>query len=125
MKNNIILKIKPLSVNKCWQGRKFKTQLYKDYEKEMSVLLASHKPPRGVLSSKVGLDIVFYLKRASTTDFDNLLKPLFDILVANGIIPDDRYIWELKLKKEKAEEDSISIKIKQLENATPNKTKNR
>jgi len=107
----IILKTRALSVNKCWQGRRFKTQDYKDYEKELTALLTPYRRQR-TLKGKVAVDVVFYLKWASTTDFDNLLKPLFDILVKNEIISDDRFIWDMKVKKVKADEDKIVINLK-------------
>jgi hypothetical protein len=46
------IKIKPLSVNKAWQGKRFKTNEYKQYEKEVSLLLPSHlKIPEGRLKT--------------------------------------------------------------------------
>ena len=33
------LKIKPLSVNQVWQGKRFKTKTYKDYEKNVLAIL--------------------------------------------------------------------------------------
>ena len=36
-----IIQIKPLSVNEAWQGRRFKTNLYKMYENAVSLLLPS------------------------------------------------------------------------------------
>ena len=106
----IELKAKALSVNKCWQGRRFKTQDYKDYEKELTALLTPYRRFK-TLEGNLIIDIVFHLKRASTTDFDNLLKPLFDILVKNKIISDDRFIWDMKVKKIKSKEDKIIIKL--------------
>lgn len=109
----IVLKAKALSVNKCWQGKRYKTQDYKDYEKEINALLMPYKHLQATLEGKVVVDVIFHLKRASTTDFDNLLKPLFDILVKNEIIPDDRFIWDMRVRKLKAEEDKIVIALKQ------------
>ena len=33
------IEIKPLSINKCFQGRRFKTNDYKNYEKELLLKL--------------------------------------------------------------------------------------
>ena len=35
----VIIDIKPLSVNKMWQGRRYKTYEYQKYEKEFLYLL--------------------------------------------------------------------------------------
>jgi len=39
------INIKPLSVNDCWQGRRFKTKEYKAYEKEMKLMIKKQKMP--------------------------------------------------------------------------------
>jgi len=36
-------KIKLLSVNECWQGRRFKTSAYKDYEKILMYTLPKYE----------------------------------------------------------------------------------
>ena len=35
------IKIKPLSVNDAWQGRRFKTDNYKKYERDLMLILPS------------------------------------------------------------------------------------
>lgn len=68
--------IKPISVNECWRGRRFKTRAYEDFEKAVSYLL-----PRqiSIPEGKLTLNIVFgYSSKAS--DADNSLKPFIDIL---------------------------------------------
>ena len=90
----------------AWQGRRFKTQKYKDYEKEALILLRGQEKFKG---KNISLSIKFYLKYASTTDIDNLLKPLFDILTKAEIITDDRYIYKLIVEKYKAKEDRVEI----------------
>ena len=47
--------IKPLSVNQVWQGRRFKTPIYKKYEKELTLMLPKLKIPEG----KLELTIIF------------------------------------------------------------------
>jgi len=108
----ILENIKPLSVNKVWQGRRFKTKIYQEYEREMSMLLREQRVPRDSLSGRLVITIIFCLKNAERTDFDNLLKPLLDILVKNDIIADDRFIWKAIIKKKKAKKDKIIIEIK-------------
>ena len=41
--------IKPLSINQCFQGRRFKTPKYKQYEKELMILLPALNVPSGLL----------------------------------------------------------------------------
>lgn len=72
----MIIKIKPLSVNQVWQGKRFKTKAYKDYEKEVLLLLPnSYKVPLN------RLEITFTFGFSSKlADWDNPIKPFQDIL---------------------------------------------
>lgn len=102
-----ILKTKPLSVNKCWQGRRFKTKEYKDYEKEINKLLPKKlKIPE---SEYLQLEIRFGLSNFKQSDWDNPIKPFQDILskaygfndnkVVRGVVEKhqvkrgEEYIW--------------------------------
>ena len=86
------IKIKPLSVNDAWQGRRFKTKKYKSYEEELLYKLRPLKIPE-----KIRLDIdVGYSNKCS--DIDNCLKPLLDVLQKKYGF-NDRNIYELKVKK--------------------------
>ena len=69
------IKIKALSVNNCWQGRRFKTKQYKGYEKELLLKLPNKKVGKG----KIALYIIFGFSN-KLSDIDNGLKPLIDIL---------------------------------------------
>ena len=89
-----MIEIKPLSVNKCWQGRRFKTQDYKSYESTLMLLL----PKLSVPSGKLRIDVIFYFKN-SLSDIDNPLKPFLDILQKKYGF-NDRDIYELNVKKE-------------------------
>jgi len=103
------LNIKPLSVNCAWQGRRFKTQDYKDYEEVMLWELKKYKEikPKG----NFGIVIKWDCKNASRTDIDNILKPFFDCLTKSGIIKDDRYCTELHIEKIKASHDRLEFTI--------------
>jgi len=68
-------KIKPLSVNDCWQGRRFKTPKYKAYEKQLLYTL----PPLEVPKPPLTINFVFGFSSAAS-DWDNPIKPLQDIL---------------------------------------------
>ena len=68
---------KPLSVNKAWQGKRFKSKDYQVYEKDMLMLLNKRVPD----FKKQPLEV--YLKFGfsnSASDIDNCVKPFLDIL---------------------------------------------
>lgn len=71
----IRLEVKPLSVNEAWQGKRFKTDAYKKYEKLVLFLLPKIKIPDGPL--KISFTFGF---SSSASDWDNPIKPLQDIL---------------------------------------------
>jgi len=69
------INIKPISVNACWQGRRFKTPKYKTYEKELLYKLKSYKIPKG----KLLINITFGVS-SKLMDWDNPIKPFQDVL---------------------------------------------
>ena len=73
--NLITVLRKPLSVNDCWRGRRFKTPAYKQYEKDVLWLLPRFKLPEPPYK-------VYYEFGVSSplADFDNPIKPLTDLL---------------------------------------------
>ncbi|MFD2599877.1 hypothetical protein ACFSQ3_13045 [Sphingobacterium corticis] len=71
----IRINLKPLSVNKAWQGRRFKTDKYKAYEKHALLLL----PPLKLPQPPYQITIEFGLSNVMS-DWDNPVKPLQDIL---------------------------------------------
>ena len=102
------LELKALSVNKCWQGRRFKTPDYNKYEQDVSFLL----PKNIIITGEIGMLIEYHCKNYKMIDLDNLCKPLLDILVKNGIIEDDRKIVKLNLRKIKSDlNDYLIISI--------------
>lgn len=108
----IKIKIKPLSVNKAWQGRRYKTKDYKDYEIELTCLLPNNLKISEILKIKLDI-IVGYSNKQS--DIDNFLKPFIDILQKKYKF-NDRNIYELNIKKEivKKGEEFINFKFKNL-----------
>lgn len=105
------LDVKPLSVNKCWQGRRYKTKTYKQYESALLQLL-----PNIEINFKhhLSIDIDFGFSN-STSDIDNPLKPILDILQKKYGF-NDRDVYELNVKKKlaKKKEEYILIKIKEI-----------
>ena len=102
---------KPLSVNKCWLGRRRKSPDYRVYEENLIGLL----PP--------DIDIPEGKLRASYTwgfsstlaDLDNPIKPFQDILQTFNQF-NDRDIWELIVKKVEVKkgEEFIEFLIEEL-----------
>jgi len=90
----MIIKVKPLSVNQAWQGKRFKSLLYKSYEEEVLCLLkplkVSDKPLE--LSIKCGLS-------SRNADVDNILKPFIDILQKKYVF-NDKNIFKITIEKE-------------------------
>ena len=99
------INIKPLSINECFQGRRFKTKTYKQFEKDLSFLLPTITIPDGNL--KLSIEWGFSNK---SSDTDNPTKPFQDILQKKYGFNDSR-IYELSLKKSIVKKGSEYIKF--------------
>lgn len=104
------LKIKPLSVNLAWKGKRFKTPEYKKYEKIVMLLMPKIK----VANPPYRLNLEFYFSN-SASDIDNPIKLISDILQKKYLF-NDKDIYELNVKKfvtkkgnEKIKFDIVSI----------------
>ena len=107
------LPIKPLSVNKAWQGKRFKTPEYKRYELDVSALLK-----RGVVPDSE-LDISFRFGFSNIqSDVDNPVKCLLDILQKRYGFNDSK-VMRLNLEKEKVKkgEEYIHFTINEYKKA--------
>ncbi len=105
------IKIKPLSVNKVWQGRRFKTQEYKRYESDVLLLLPELSIPDGNLF--ILLEFGF---SNSASDWDNPIKPFVDILQLKYQFNDSRiYRAEVIKTKVKKGDEFIRFDIKELD----------
>jgi len=102
------IKIKPLTVNQVWKGRRFKTAKYKDYENELMWLLGKNRIPSGKL--KLEMEVGLSSKLA---DVDNILKPFIDVLQKKYQF-NDRDIYEINITKSivKKGEEFIKWRIK-------------
>ena len=85
--------VKPLSVNKAWQGRRFKTPEYKAYEKHLLLILPRADVPQGPLKA-------FYEfgQSNSLADWDNPIKAFQDVLQKKYGF-NDRDILEAHVKR--------------------------
>ena len=92
----IVFKIneKPLSVNQAWQGKRFKTPAYKEYEKAMLLQM----PPKNIeLNQMLRVEFFFGFSNKAS-DIDNCLKPIIDIAQKKYGF-NDKMIFELNVRK--------------------------
>ncbi len=102
-----IINIKPLSVNEAFQGRRFKTNKYKQYEHDLLYLLPKIKVPEGKL--KVYYEFGLSNKNA---DGDNCIKQFQDIISKKYNFNDKQiYKWEVIKVDVKKGEEYIKFKI--------------
>ena len=106
------IRIKPLSVNAAWQGKRFKTVDYKAYEFNLLKMLPNEFiTPKGKLelNIKVGFS-------SPLSDVDNMLKPFIDILQKKYNF-DDKNIFKIVIEKELVSKyrEYIDWKLKEYE----------
>ena len=101
-----LIKIKPLSVNQAWQGKRYKTVQYKDYEYLLLALLPKMEIPEGALK----IDLVFGFSNPNS-DWDNPIKPFVDILQKKYGFNDSR-ILEAHVKKVKVKKGDDYVRFK-------------
>lgn len=88
-----IINITPLSVNKAWQGKRFKTKKYKTYEDTVLKLLPKLNIPLAPYYIEIELGF-----SSKLSDIDNPIKLILDILQKKYLI-NDRDIYKLKINK--------------------------
>ena len=85
---------KPLSVNEAWQGKRFKTEAYKNYERTISFML-----PKVEIDQKEMLRIEFFFGFSNkASDLDNPVKLLIDIAQKKYGF-NDKNVFELNVRK--------------------------
>jgi Holliday junction resolvase RusA-like endonuclease len=85
---------KPLSVNEAWQGKRFKTAIYKSYEE--TILLTM---PKGKVDPDEILRIEFFFGFSNkASDLDNPVKLLLDIAQKKYGF-NDKNVFELNVRK--------------------------
>lgn len=107
----IVINYKPLSVNQAWQGKRFKTKEYLNYEKTILLMLPKIK----IVEPPYKIELEFGM--SSLSDIDNPIKPFLDILQKKYKI-NDRDIEMLNVVKTKVKKCSefIKFEIKSTEN---------
>lgn len=85
---------KPLSINEAWQGKRFKTPLYKAYEQ--TILLTM---PKAKIETEQMLRIEFFFGFSNkASDLDNPVKLLLDIAQKKYGF-NDKNVFELNVRK--------------------------
>ena len=85
---------KPLSVNQAWQGKRFKTPIYKAYEMEMLLRM-----PAGKIETDQMLRVEFFFGFSNkASDLDNPVKLLLDIAQKKYGFNDSN-VYELNVRK--------------------------
>ncbi len=97
--------IKPLSVNNAWKGRRYKTDAYKAYERDVLLLLGRIEIPTG----KLELFLEWGFSSAGS-DFDNPIKPFTDCLQKKYGFNDNR-VYEAHIKKVSVKKGDEYIKF--------------
>lgn len=85
---------KPLSVNQAWQGKRFKTPIYKDYEKSMLLMM-----PKAKIDTEEMLRVEFFFGFSNkASDLDNPVKLIMDIAQKKYGF-NDKNVFELNIRK--------------------------
>ncbi len=88
------ISIKPLSINKAFQGRRFKTQDYRSYEQWLMLLLPNIKLPKDI---KISMTIERHFSNEAQ-DIDSSVKLTLDVLQKKWWF-NDKQIYQLNMTK--------------------------
>lgn len=106
----MIIYIKPLSVNEAWQGKRYKTNKYKAFEKHLTLLLKKMEIPEGKLLLKATFGL-----SSKNADWDNPIKPFQDVIQRKYGFNDQRiYRGEIEKVDVKKGEEFIEFEILKL-----------
>ena len=102
------IKIKPLSVNEAFKGKRFKTDLYNEFIQKMHYLLPKDLIIPNENHIKIAIQFGFS-SRAS--DIDNCCKSFLDCFVKKYKV-DDRNIYEMHVFKDIVKKGDEYIRFK-------------
>ena len=102
------VRIKPMSINEAWQGRRFKSKKYTSYSTAVLMLL----PELRNFDKKkaLSLNLVFGVSSRGS-DLDNLVKPFLDLLQTKYKFNDNQ-IYRMILEKEIIKKGEEFIRFK-------------
>lgn len=99
-------------MNMAWQGKRFKTKAYKDYESKLLLIL-----PKIEVDKSKKLEVYFLFGFSNVqSDLDNPVKLIMDICQKKYSF-NDSHVWRLIVDKQKVEKgkEFIEFDIKVLE----------
>lgn len=105
---NYKIDIKPLSVNEAFQGRRFRTDKYDFFIKNMLLMLPKTIEIPDETNIKLAIEFGFSSKNS---DIDNCCKAFIDCLVKKYKV-DDRHIYEMHVFKTIVPKSKEYIKFK-------------
>jgi len=111
----IEIPVKPMSVNVAWQGRRFKTRVYKNYQECLGWHLKKYCDLKIRDEVEMVVEVHLQNKTYAQSDVDNFLKPLLDTLVEYKVLDNDRFVRKLTVEKMSGESNWINILIKKYE----------
>lgn len=105
--SHVILRIDyPPSTNKIWRqakaGKAYLSDAAKQYYRDCSVSIRHQLGNLGISKPycrPVAMLIDVYPPDQRRRDLDNLAKPILDALVKGGVLTDDSYVHELRMRK--------------------------
>lgn len=101
--------VSPVSVNKLYRGRRFKTEDYENFEDEVYYAIGKSKQKN---AGELFVRYTFYIKNYSRADTANLEKGLSDILSKLGYFENDNDIKMILMVKEKTnDKEYIEVEI--------------
>jgi len=103
------IKIKPLSINQAYRGRRFSTPELKVYKQSLNLLL----PKLKVSTGKLSVEYEFGLS-SKGADGDNLIKAFQDCIAEKYGFNDNRiYEWKVSKKDVKKGDEYVAFSIKE------------
>lgn len=105
---NHTIQIKPLSVNECFKGKRFRTVKYDIFIRNMLLLLPLKLDIPNQTNIKLAIEFGFSSK---ASDIDNCCKSFIDCLVKKYKV-DDRFIYEMHVFKSIVKKGDEYIKFK-------------
>ena len=104
------IKVKPLSLNAAYRGRRFETPALKSFKQEVFMLVPKFPPPLGKLRVKYQFGV-----SSKNADGDNLIKCFQDALADKYGFNDKLiYKWEVEKVDVKKGEEFIAFEISAL-----------
>ena len=105
------VQIKPLTANRAWRGRRYKSDDYKQYERDLGFLLPNIEVPEG----KLQVHYIFGFSY-SGSDYDNAIKQFQDVASKKYGFNDNKIYRALIEKVDvKKGEEFIQFEIKEYE----------